>query len=94
MTAVTLAVRPRESPGEREIQRGWVLGRRERIRGQIHPTRPDAGVDVFSHTEMFYNTQRRQKSSGGVSTVEFKNANPYGSEVPIHPGRPLTNTDI
>jgi len=48
------------------------LLKRERICRQIYSTRDEAGIDVFSYIEMFYNPRRRHNTAGDLSPVELQ----------------------
>jgi putative transposase len=52
--------------------------KKERIRGQIYPTRKLARADVFDYIEVFYNRRRRHKHLGRISPEAFERASQPG----------------
>ena len=48
--------------------------KKERVRNRIYATRAEARADVFDYIEVFYNRRRRHQHLGGVSPVQFEEA--------------------
>lgn len=60
------------------VESFFQLLKRERIKRRIYTTHDDARADVFDYIEMFYNSNRRHGSSGGLSPVEFERRHAEG----------------